>query len=154
MLGCTKKKKLEVNLSGLVSAWETTSYLPTRGLGTVPSHARKRATRFASLRPARARVSGWLTRTGTRWVFTQSNEDEFVRAATASLTGGFVFGVRRLREESLPHYQDTYIIHHTSYMDFHSDSCTYSSCVVVSRGTRVQKLWSQTHHHYCMINYF
>lgn len=33
--------------------------------------------------------------------------------ATASLTGGFVFGVRRLREEFLPHYQDTYVIHHT-----------------------------------------
>lgn len=54
------------------------NYLHEDSLGTVPSHARKRATRFASPRPARARVSGWLTRTRTRWVWTQSNEDELL----------------------------------------------------------------------------
>lgn len=73
MLGCKKKKKK--NLSGLVSVWETT-YTRIRYLYC--SHARKRATRFASPRAARARVSGWLTRTGTRWVLTQSNEDELL----------------------------------------------------------------------------
>lgn len=43
-----------------------------------PREKKSDTLRFASPRPARARVSGWLTRTGTRWVLTQSNEDELL----------------------------------------------------------------------------
>jgi len=57
-------------------------------LGRYCSHARKRATRFASPRPARARVSGWLTRTRTRWVWTQSNEDELLELLQPHWQGG------------------------------------------------------------------